>query len=153
MKKLLIIAVLALLLTGLVGTAALGSGGANSAGAGDAKGTFVYPLTPGQSTDWVYGQLDGLLSQRFFDVFVIVNTSTSTGKLHVEIEDRFILGDTMLGILIQPGASPVIDWATSPDIIYLGPVPMPGPNWALVITGYLASPGGFPAGYYYSISL
>ena len=150
MKKLLIVAVLALLLTALVGgTVATGSGGANSAGA-DAKDTFVYQMTPGQHVS-DYGDLGGTISQQVFDVYFIINTSTSAGNLKVVIEDCCIMGDTMLGILIRPGVSPVVKWATSPSVVTLGPVSMPGRNWALVIAGYLQCPGGFPAGYYWDI--
>ena len=150
MKKLLIIAVLALCLTALVGTAALGSGGVNSAGAASAKGTFVYQMAPGGYIS-DYNNLDGLMQAGYYDIQVIVNVGPGTGTWEMEIEDCCITGDTMLAIAIGPGG--LVDWgyATSPATIWLGPLTMPPGNWVIVITGYIATPGGFPAGYYWYI--
>ena len=152
MKKLLIVAVLALCLTALVGsTVAVGSGRANSTGTSSARHLFVYVMQPG---DYIEDSstLDGLLSEMSFDVFIIVNASSSAGNLRVEIEDIQVPGDTILGILTQPGVPPIVSWAASPSWITLS-ASLPEYGWVLVIAGYIDCPAGFPASYNYRIWL
>jgi len=147
-KKLLMIAVVALCLTGLVGIGASG-GGANAAEAGSAKATPIkLEMVPGQ----IRTGTGTLYALKEWQVFVVINTSASTGNLKAVIEDCCIMGDTMIALMLGSGISPQFDWGASPGAIQVGPVPM-RPGWALIVTGYVQCPGGFPAGYYWDILL
>jgi len=147
-KKLFVIALLALCLTALVGVGASGAGG-NAAGSASAKEPFVYQMSPGDYADGS-NDLPGLWQQGYRDVILVINMGPGTGTWNMTIEDCCLMGDTMLAIKIGAGG---LEWgvATSPDTINLGPVSMPAQSWALVITGYVRCPGGFPAGYYWYI--
>lgn len=149
MKKLLLIALVALSLTALVGIGASGAGG-NIAGAAAPKATpIVYQMQPGQSVV-DYAELTAL---REWQVFVVANTSTSAGRVSASITDCCITGDTMIGLMLGPGLTLQFDYATSPDSVILGPQPLAARGLALIITGYINCPGGFPAGYDYTIRL
>lgn len=150
MKKLLIVAALALCLTALVSIGASGSGGNACPTCQVApKATLPYVMAPGDSVS-DSGVLSGLFQLGYRDVFVVVNRGPGTGTWSMEIEDCCITGDTMLALKIGQGGVEV-GRATSPDVISLGPVSMPAPSWLIVITGYIDCPGGFDAGYYYDI--
>lgn len=105
-------------------------------------------LRPG---DYFSGEItsDALKS---WDIFPIV--CIGSGTLNFQIEDGYIMGDTMLGLLFKakPTAG-LAEWgyATSPDTISLS-APVSVYGVLLGIAGYLKCPGGFPAGYYVDAS-
>lgn len=114
--------------------------------------TQVVVLGLGQSTGDIYLEDDGLIRQ---DKDIILAILQGAGGLHVEVWDAFILGDTIIAILLAPDASGTwgvigVDWATSPDVAVINVSNIQG--LALLISGYLACPGGFPAGYYANIT-
>ena len=122
-------------------------GGPNNAEDTSADSTvWQVTMTPGSSAGdhgslydtWMNGEVDAI-------VLVLVGTGTLT----MDIVDGYIQGDTMLGLLYVLRASGWTGdyaWATSPDFLRLT---MSVNGWAIVImyNGYLAAPGGFPAGY------
>ena len=102
-------------------------------------------LAPGQSVT-LSRVLSDLIRQ---DNDITLILAQGGGALRVEIIDCCIMGDTMIGILLAPDPSGAwgvigVDWATSPDVAVIDATV---PGLALLISGYLACPGGFPAGY------
>ena len=148
MKKLMVIAVLALCLTGMVSTVASGGGGNAVVGA-TPRGTLVYQMSPGdQISD--SRNLYGLWQQGYKDVFFMINMGPDAGIWKIEIKDDGLMGDTMFAIKIGEGGFEW-NWATSPEYMYFDVAHMEPGSWVIVITGYIDAPGGFPAGYYYDI--
>ena len=148
MKKLLVVAVFAVVLTALVGSSIVVGDSGNSAGIADRSSTFVWaPLMLGGSKSET-GTLSAGLPTDFDVTFIL---PVGSGTLNVEIEDCCILGDTMAGIFIQQGGVVDVQTATSPATIVKN-ISVSGWTWVLLITGYLDAPGGYPAGYYLDAS-
>ena len=148
MRKLVIIAVLALCLTTLAGVGASGNEGITS-GIESPGPLGQYRMEPG---DWISDSRNayGLWQLGYIDVYHIVNDGPGTGNWSMEIRDCCTADNLMLAIKLGKGG---LDWgwAAHPDIISLGPVSMAPYEWVVVITGYIYSPTGFPTAYYYDI--
>jgi hypothetical protein len=151
-KKLLIVGVLLLALAVVVPTVALAGDGGNSGGLGKAADVFVAKMSRGDSVLGEYGELAGPISQRQFDVHVVVNVGSSRAAWQETITDCCVTGDTMVAIKLGTGGVQV-ERATSPESIALGPVALSPRQFVVVIVGYLSAPGGFPAGYHFDIRL
>jgi len=141
------IAMVALCLTALVGVGASGGGG-NADPQAEPKTTYTVRMVPGGYYEG-YSDLSGpFFGQWQFDLWIIVNVGSSTGSLTAEIEDCCILGDSMVATVITTEGHVDGGAATSPALIYLGPVSVPRYGWAAILTAYWFAPGGYPAGYY-----
>ena len=151
MKKLLAIALLALLMTAVVGITAVGSGGSNTTGElATTRAVDYLPLEPGYF--WIgYGFLDGPITAGQMDIFIVYNESEDDGWLTVQMLDCCILGDEMIGLVVGSFTEPLVDQATSPDSVRIETA-MPGNGVALVILGYTSS-AEFSAGYHWDIDL
>ena len=151
MRKLPVVAVLALLMTAAAGVTAIGSGGANTTGElASTRGTDFLPMRPGKA--WIgYGILDGPITAGQMDLFILYNMSHGGGELEVEIVDCCAPGDTMFGLVLGTFTSPLMESATSPESIFME-AHMPGRSLGLVIAGY-QSASGYPAGYFWSFGL
>jgi len=106
------------------------------------KAVWTIQMTPGSyTTD--FSTLNNLM-WKDFDVFIFILMGSGTWKM--EIKDCCIMGDTMKALGRVAGQK-VSGQATSPSYITLGPLAGGPFSIGIVITGYTACPGGFPAGY------
>jgi len=150
MKRALIIGVVALCLTALVATVANGSGG-SAAQAARLTHLWQYRMDPGDTVS-SSSELPGLWQLGHFDVHVVINDGPGTGHWSMDIEECCTEGNTILAIKLGVGGLRS-QWATSPEVIHLGPVSVPQYRWLVVVTGYVDCPGGFPTVYYYTIRM
>ena len=112
----------------------------------------MYTLTAGTTiseASWDYDQPLWDLIPADFAVYIFILQGAGTWSM--TIEDCCITGDTMAALGFIVGGGIVRGQATSPAVISLGPVASGG-GFGVVITGYTDCPGGFPAGYSWTIS-